>query len=186
MASKWKPLKHKIDSWKPEVSFQAVVDEEKRLYGNLAPAELARQMKKISDRKDTLESDIKHYNVTLEALSQLIVAAFENSNLESIEFDSGMKCALDEGVYIGKLDTPEAIDAYRKWENRLDIRKMKTLNAKTRDSLVRDQVMKAMVDGKPVPKQFAPWVKLTFYTKAKLYGKKNEPTQAQNGGSENE
>lgn len=184
MARKWKPLKDKIDSWKPEASYQARVDEEKRLYGNITPAELAIEMKDASDCKDSLEWEIKQQNLKLEALSQLIVAAFENSNLESIELESGMKCALDEGVYIGKLHTPEAIAAYRKWENRPDIRKMKTLNAHIRDSLVRDQVMKAMVDGKPVPKQFAPWVKLTFYTKAKLYGKKNEPTQ--NGGSENE
>jgi hypothetical protein len=47
---------------------------------------------------------------------------------------------------------------------------------------VKEEVLKAMMAGKPVPKNFAGWLELKYKTRAKLTGRRKE----ENGGSEDE
>lgn len=174
MASKWAKLKGKLEPFIEEPSYQEKVDEEKSQFIALSPVELARQFKMAKDQKDEHEAMISDINVRLKALSQLIVSALEGAGMEALELPSGMKVGLEEKVYIGVLDTPEGRAAYQKWENGPKIKPLKKLYVATRDGFVREEVMKAMVLGKPVPKQFSDWVKLQYETRAKLTGRGKE------------
>lgn len=194
MPSKWSKLKAVLDPWKPEASYQERVDVSKQAYVHLSPTELARQFKMFDDQKDACERTVGNLNLELEALSQLIVSALTGSGVQTLELESGMKVALDEKIYIAVLDTIEARAAYDKWTNLPMIRKLKKLYVATRDGFVREEVLKAMIAGKPVPKQFTAWVELKYRTRAKLLKKKYESDQPidpyagihSNGGTEDE
>lgn len=174
MPSKWKSLKGKLDPWQPEPAYQERVEETKKEYIGLSPTDLAREFKMYEDSKDQLELLIKEKNLAIEAISQLLVSALENADLQSLELESGMKVSLDIKPYVSVLPEPEARAAYNKWIHSKPMKGLLTLNAQTRDGFVK-QLLEA---GKPAPK----WAKVYIRTKAKLLGKKKENSN----GDENE
>lgn len=166
MPSKFAKLKGKLDPWKPEASYQEKVDEAKKKYAALSPVELAREFKMEDDTKDSLEVEIKLCNLELEALSQLIVSVLEGSDLQALELESGMKVSLDIKPYVSVIDTLEARTAYDKWIHSAKMRKLLTLNPRTRDGFVKE----LLEAGRPTPN----WAKCFLKTRAKLMGKKKE------------
>lgn len=174
MCAKWSVLKGKVEAFQLNPSFQEKVNEAKKAYIGLESAELARQLA-IEDRaKEICEEVISMRNVEIEAISQLFVEAMEGSSVEKITLDSGMSCSVDVTPYIGVADTPEAREAYDRWVHSKNIKPLLTLNAKTRDVFVKEELMLNFSQGKPIAKPIAAWVKVFLKTRAKLYGRKKE------------
>lgn len=164
MPNKWASFKGKLEPWKPEPSYQELVDEAKGEYIGLSPTEVAKEFNFQDNVKEFHEKRIKLVNVKLEALSQLLVSALEGSGQESFRLESGMSVGLriDPSVTV----LPDKTDEYDEWLHSEDIEKLLTLNANTRTSYVKN----LLELGEPAPE----WAKVYLKTTARLYGKKKE------------
>lgn len=196
MPSKWDKYRGKLDKFQLEPTYQEKVEEIKsqiycascRIYEDilfadgfctrcgakvedykgLTAPELAREYKREDDIKDRFEFAVKAQNLRLEALSQLIVEELEGQKVQTIELSSGMKVGLKTEPYVTVLPTEEAASGYVKWVHSDEIKNLLTLNAQTRNSLIKGMLEDG--NGSKVPA----WCKVFLKTSAKLTGKKKE------------
>lgn len=174
MCGKWSSLKAKLPKFKLEPTFAAKVNEARGAYVALGPAELARELVLQQNAKESFEDEISKKNIEIEAISQCFVELMEGAATQKITLDSGTSCSVEDMPYITVADTPAARAAYQRWLARPEIRKLLTLNAKTREGFVKEELMKNFAAGKPIAKPIAAWVKVFIKSRAKLNGQNKE------------
>lgn len=149
MPSKWAAFRTKIEPFVAEQSFQSKVDEAKMLIlsthegDNANINHLAALYAQRKQKKDDLEEQIGDLNVELEALSQLLVDAFENENIQKVELSSGASVYLSDGIY-PSVEDREKLFA---WIKQHKMSKLLSVNSQTLKGLVGEMLQ----DGKPAP-----------------------------------
>lgn len=177
MPTKTESLKKmNLDKW-VDPTHREKVEECKRDYREelLDTAELAREMKRVDEKQSALEAAAKALNPEIQAISELLIEKFNEQGVESIELESGMGVERKIKPRVSVQSTEEAKLAYAKWLCRPKIRQLFTLNAKTRDAWVLEELSQ----GRPAPS----WAKVYLHEFTKLYGKNKE---SQNGGTSDE
>ena len=150
MASKWGKFRGKLPAFENESTFQEKVNEEKQFILGGADdnesanvARLARLFAERSAAKKGLEEVISSHNVTLEALSQLLVEQLEASDSQKIELSSGATIYLQDSVYPGIEDEKKFYD----WLHKQKMDELLTLNHQTLKGIVSEHLQ----SGKPLP-----------------------------------
>lgn len=133
MKNKWTGL----PKFEGEKEWQNKVDEEKAQYLGLTTSELARAFALIKASKEALEDRIKILNITLEALSQLLIENLEDAEIQKVTLDSGATVYINSEPY-SSVEDKEKLMAWIK-KNRLTNMLMvhfKTLGALNKERLV--------------------------------------------------
>jgi len=106
MAGKYSKLRGIIPTFVEEESYQSRVNEEKlKIVGDASNVEAANVTRLASlfaaskQIKDSLEEKISFINLQLEALSQLLVEALEDQEIQKVELSSGALVFLQDTPY---------------------------------------------------------------------------------------
>lgn len=143
MAGKYAALRGKLPAFEEETSYQQRVDAFKQEFlGTYSGVDantafLAKEFSARKAMKDGHEETISALNVELEALSQLLVEALEDQNIQKVELASGAICFLQDTPYPVVKDR-EAVLAWikqQKMQSLLSIH-FQTLKALTNERLV--------------------------------------------------
>jgi hypothetical protein len=136
MASKWGSLKNKIEPFALEQTYQARVDEVKKTYVGLDTAELAREFAAHRRIKREHEDVIKDENTELEALSQLLVADLESSDIQKVTLATGETTYISSEPYSTVADKVKMLAYLRKAK----MQELLSLNFQTMNALNKERL----------------------------------------------
>lgn len=134
---KYDALKGKLPAFQQEQTFQTKVDEAKEKYKNLEVEDLAREFKLSKMEKWKHEDFVTLSNIHIEALSQMILASFEEKGLQKMQLISGETCFQETRVG-GKTFDEEALN---KFLDKNKMKNMRKLPAATRDGMNRERLL---------------------------------------------
>lgn len=155
---RWSNYKGKLEAFLPEADFQKKVEEVKSSFVGLSATELSRVLVMTRNEKRDMEDHIKSYNIELEALSQLLVANLEASEIQKIGLDSGETVFLHSEPF-SSIEDRDAVMGFIK-KNKLG--NLLTLHFKTLNAMVKERLS----DGKPA----IPGVRVFLKTSARITG----------------
>jgi hypothetical protein len=142
MASKWAKLKGKFDktplgkmSDAKDASFVQLVDQAKLEYGSLNQDELQREFVEQDLAKDAAKSAERAANARLEALGQLLIARFEEQQVNSVKTDLGKTFTINVEPYVS-YESKEEFEKYIVEHPELEY--MYTINPQSLSSYVKD------------------------------------------------
>lgn len=169
---KYASLRGRLPAFEEETSYQQKVDAAKQLIldsaENAEAANVNRLAKLLGERKsqkDELEAVISGYNVEIEALSQLLVAALEDQNIQKVELASGAVCYLQDTPYPQVRDR----EALMAWIKKTRMASLLTIHYQTLKGLVNER----LVNGQAAP----PGVEVYLKTQARIRNSKNGDEQ---------
>lgn len=150
MASKWAALKSKVPEFVEERSYQQKVDEAKQLLlGTLSGKDanierLAAMFQQRRKLKAKHEEEIYGLNVEINALSQLLIEAYEDEGIENSTLTSG-------GTgYIGYTPWVRINDerAFYAWLHKQGMDELRKINAQTLKGMVSEKVLEDLSAGR--------------------------------------
>lgn len=133
MAGKWEKLKGKFEPVEVPPAFQEKVDELKAAYRDLPAAGLAKVFTGVKVDKKRLEAEIKELNVREAALTQLMVAAYEDEGVTRLELEGGATVSLG----IEPISSMADRDALFAWVDATGQDALYTINFQTLNGLVK-------------------------------------------------
>lgn len=130
----------KLPKFALDTTFQSKVDESKLSYQSLSTAEMARAFGMFRKEKQQYEDGIKKLNVTLEALSQLLVEQMEADTVQKIQLDTGETCYIQSDPYSNIENRDELIAWLKKHKlaSMLTVQ-WQTMNAVNKERLVNGE-----------------------------------------------
>jgi len=173
MAGKYASLRGKLPAFEESQPFQERVNAAKQfvlaqgelrdtdgiVVENLNAANVSRLAALFAQRKaqkDAHEEQIAELNVELEALSQLLVEALEDQQIQKVELASGATCYLQDTPYPVVKDR----EALLAWIKKQKMASLLTIHYQTLKGIVNER----LVGGKTVP----PGVEVYLKTQARL------------------
>lgn len=102
----------------------------------LSKVEKARRYCELRDQKDRLEDQISDINVSLEALSQLMIAEMENEGTDLFRLDSGDSLSIKDEPYSSVNERPKFIE----WINSTNQQDLLSVNYQTMNSMVKNRL----------------------------------------------
>ena len=143
MGSKWNGLKSKIPAFEQPQDFQAKVNEVKKLFAGYNVTELARAFSNERREKQDLEARVKMQNISLEALSQLLVENLESQELQKIQLETGETCFLHSEPFASVIDK----SAVLAWIKKRKLQSLLGVHWSTFNAFIKEMI----VEGKPLP-----------------------------------
>lgn len=167
MSGKYSKLRGVIPAFQEETSYQQRVDSWKQGFlctddaTNVNVNMLARNFAERKADKDKLEERISALNVELEALSQLLVEALEDQNIQKVELASGAICFLQDTPYPVVKDR----DAVLEWIKKERMQSLLSVHYQTLKAMTSER----LIAGKPC----IPGTEVYLKTQARIRNARN-------------
>lgn len=165
---KYSKLRGKLPAFEEDASYQARVNDAKQYLlaaENLEAANVNKLAALFAARKamkDAHEETISELNVEIEALSQLLVEALEDQNIQKVELASGAVYFLQDTPYPSVKDRDALLD----WVKKQKMNSLLTIHYQTLKALTSER----LVAGQAPP----PGVEVYLKTQARIRNAKNE------------
>lgn len=140
---KYSHLRNSITSFTPEPEYQDRVNKEKERItnslvdeGKFGIKEFAAVLLKARLEKARLEKLEKVENLTIEAMTQVLVGLLEDQTLTKVSMDNGVSMSIKDDVYA----TVSNRQAFHQWIAETDQEDLLTVNYQTMSSLVKKRM----------------------------------------------
>lgn len=136
MPGKWSGLKGQVPLAPTDSNWQSKVNTAKQEFLSLTKAQKARRFCEVRDQKDSLEDRISEFNITLEALSQLMITEMEKDGLDLFRLDTGDSLSIKDEPYVSVEDKTKFLE----WIKVNNLEDLLTVHYMTLSSMTKDRL----------------------------------------------
>jgi hypothetical protein len=151
MPSKYAKVFSRLEKLPEDPTYRDQIQALKQSISNRNPPALARTYASLRDKKTRIEEELKGVNLQIEAVSQLLVVAYETDSLVTLKLTSGRSVRVQPEPYAQVEDK----EKFRLWciENKLE--KEMHLAWQSTNSLTKERLL----EGQPEPDGIKAFIK---------------------------